>query len=494
MSRSTGLAQWNSKHEATMQLNLTGEQKRILALPLRNPILIRGVAGSGKTTVAIYRAMHLIASDNDLFRATHVCIFSYTNSLVKYVQSILGSTNDKAKISVITFHKWAWDFLFQHGFWQTHSVAKQPTVAALIQRSVFNLRKQYPNRAIVQKSAEFYKEEFSWLKGRRIFTKQEYLDAKRTGRGTSDRVTLEDKEIVWSLYESYRRDMEEKSLVDFDDFANEALKYIERNPSFRPPYSHVVVDEAQDLAASQLLLLTKLVDPDTNSITIIADAAQRIYKTGFAWADVGINVRGSRSAELKHNYRNTRQIAEAALSLLAHDPQQTDFSDQVIPDRDGPMPVLRRAGSNQEQTAAILKLLAEVNLSKESVVILHRNRAGTENVTAVLRQNGYKSTHITSKTTQRIMSFGLYTCTMPSIKGLEFDHVVLCDLNDDVIPYPPGFTDDNDELHISTERRLLYTCMTRGRNRLLLISTGKPSRYLDEIDGSKVEEPADAVF
>jgi len=50
-----------------MQLTLTGEQKRILTLPLRNPVQIKGVAGSGKTTVAIHRAMRLIASNDDLF-------------------------------------------------------------------------------------------------------------------------------------------------------------------------------------------------------------------------------------------------------------------------------------------------------------------------------------------------------------------------------------------------------------------------------------------
>jgi hypothetical protein len=54
-------------------------------------------------------------------------------------------------------------------------------------------------------------------------------------------------------------------------------------------------------------------------------------------------------------------------------------------------------------------------------------------------------------------------------------------LNDDVIPYPPGFNDAEDEFHISTERRLLYTSMTRARERLFLISSGVPSRYINEI-------------
>lgn len=60
-------------------------------------------------------------------------------------------------------------------------------------------------------------------------------------------------------------------------------------------------------------------------------------------------------------------------------------------------------------------------------------------------------------------------------------------MNDDVIPYPPGFNDADDEFHISTERRLLYTSMTRARERLFLVSSGTPTRYLLEIDADLLE-------
>jgi superfamily I DNA/RNA helicase len=470
-----------------MQLMLTGEQKKVLALPLKNPILIRGVAGSGKTTIAIYRARHLIASDNNLFRATHVGIFSYTNSLVKYVQTILGPVETTAKISVMTFHKWAYDFLKSRGFWKTHSVAERGTIDTVINLALLPLRKISPPKAILQKPVEFYKEEFSWLKGRRIFEIQAYLDAKRTGRGTSDRVTIQDKEVLWELYASYRQGLQAKGCVDFDDFANLVLQHIEEDDSFVPPFSHVVIDEAQDLSAAQLIVLNRLVSPETNSITIIADAAQRIYKTGFAWVDVGINVRGARSVELKHNYRNTRQIADAAKSLLAHDPQQADFSEHIVPERDGPPPILCHVRTADQQHSKIIQHLSQVDLNIDSVVVLHRSRKGASKLAAFLKSEKFLPTDITSRSTQKILHVGLFTCTMSSIKGLEFDHVIICDLNDDVVPYPPGFTDENDELHISTERRLLYTCMTRARRHLLLISTGVASRYLCEIDPSKVE-------
>lgn len=70
---------------------------------------------------------------------------------------------------------------------------------------------------------------------------------------------------------------------------------------------------------------------------------------------------------------------------------------------------------------------------------------------------------------------------------MEFTNVFITDLNDDIIPYPPGFNDENDEFHISTERRLLYTAMTRARKNLYMLSSGNPSRYLSEINEELVD-------
>lgn len=50
------------------KITLKGEQKKVLFLPPTNPIQIKGVAGSGKTTVALYRAKHLLETQTNLFK------------------------------------------------------------------------------------------------------------------------------------------------------------------------------------------------------------------------------------------------------------------------------------------------------------------------------------------------------------------------------------------------------------------------------------------
>ena len=68
---------------------------------------------------------------------------------------------------------------------------------------------------------------------------------------------------------------------------------------------------------------------------------------------------------------------------------------------------------------------------------------------------------------------------MSSVKGLEFNNVFILDLNDDIIPYPPGFIEADDEYHISTEHELLYTWYDKSKKYLFLFSSdsSNPSRY-----------------
>lgn len=474
----------------TPSLNLTGEQRRMLTLPPNNPILIRGVAGSGKTTLAIMRAKQLAASDDDLYRQTSIHIFSYSKSLVKYIESMLGSaiSNPLSKISVSTLHSWMWHFLKNSGIFEKYKIAEDGAPEKIFCGIIESSIAKHPNNNLFKKSPTFFIQEIRWIKGSGLLERQDYLDRARTGRGTSDRVTGEDKDLIWTTYQEYLKRMQDNALIDFDDFVLHALKIIDSSSDFKPPFSHIVIDEAQDLTASQIRLMTQLVSLETKSITLIADAAQRIYKSGFSWLSVGIDIRGGgRSIELKHNYRNSRQIAEAALSLLSKDPQQEDFTSQIAPTRIGPLPTLVYASSQNNQLQYILTLIGKIDLENSCITVLHRTLSGCETLVAGLREHGVYPQVINSRTNNQIHAVGVYICTMTSIKGLECDHVVIADVNDNLIPLRAGFVEEGDELQINTERRLLYTCMTRAKSTLTMIVSGKPSRYLSEINQANVD-------
>jgi superfamily I DNA/RNA helicase len=479
-------------------IKLTGEQKKVLFLPTTNPIQIKGVAGSGKTTVALYRAKHLLETQSNLFEEANVIIFTYNRSLSSYIESVKSKieggyqkdseekenrTSPGLRVAVTNFHRWAWWFLKERGYWDNYEIADNADDYIL--SAISGLRSVYPEATVLDKQLEFYREEFKWIKGKLFTEKQEYFDAARTGRGTTDRVTKEGKEILWKAYQKYQRSLQDLDLCDFDDFAIFALQETEKS-SFNPPYTHIVVDEAQDLNKAQILVISKLVKANTNSISIIADAAQRIYKSGFTWSEVGINVRGGRTIEFKKNYRNTVHIARAALSLLANEPDQSEFTEVETALKGGEKTIVGYFDDWNEQIEYLSTTLDEYDWKEINTVILNRNRSAISRIREYLKDAGYDTEEINSKFTD-FTKPTIKVCTLSSIKGLEFDYVFVIDLNDDVIPYPPGFNEDDDEFHISTERRLLYTAMTRARKMLYLLSSGEPTRYLAEIEEKFIE-------
>ncbi len=470
---------------------LQGEQKKVLFLPATNPIQIKGVAGSGKTTVALYRAKHLLETQTSLFEETKIVIFTFNKTLAAYIRAIKpyingGYQKDNEKIKpktpdglnvrIVNFDSWAFHFAGIPFDGQRSWLRKN-----ILPQIISNTKSSTSN--ILSKTFEFFDEEISWIKGKMFLNKNEYLEAARIGRGTSDRVTKVDKEVIWEVYLKYNRELEKRDKIEFDDYAILALKKIQNDPNFSPPYTHIIVDEAQDLSKAQILTISKLVSPETNSISIIADAAQRIYKSGFNWKEVGLEVRG-RTIAFKKNYRNTIQIAKAAISLLDKEEDKEDFTELELSVTEGEKPKIGYFSNKASQSSQILLEISKLgdNGSLKSTVILHRSNDGVKEIKTLLDSNGHSTELVKSSQPVNYGSNSIKICTMSSVKGLEFNNVFIVDLNDDIIPFPPGFIESDDEFHISTERRLLYTCMTRARNNLYLFSSAEPSRYLKEID------------
>lgn len=492
---------------------LKGEQKRVLFLQVTDPIQIKGVAGSGKTTVALYRAKHLLDTQSNLFKEAKVAIFTYNKTLVKYINAITpqisgGYQHDSDEIKptkpnginafVTSFHKWAYHFIEANGIKLSSDIVENgrvrkvgKTISGLTQNGIIaRIKTKYSDQNIANKTDDFFLEEISWMKGKAFQTKDEYTEAKRTGRGTNDRVTKADKETIWNIFTEYNSQLKANDQVDFDDYALLCLKILASKPNLEKPFTHIIVDEAQDLSKAQILVISQIVSDETKSISIIADAAQRIYKSGFTWGEVGLNVRGGRTIEFKKNYRNTVQIVNAALSLLAKEDDQSDFTTVETARKGEQKPIIGNFQNWNEQSSFIAKELKKLkaNDNINSTVILHRSHSGIRNIKAFLEANEYTVQELLKDDDIDFASDSISVCTLSSIKGLEFDNVFIIDLNDDVIPYPPGFIDEDDEFHISTERRLLYTSMTRARERLYLLSSGTPSRYISEIDEDFLEK------
>jgi len=469
-------------------VKLKEEQEKVLFLPAENPIQIKGVAGSGKTTVAIYRAKHLLETYTNLFiKENKVIIFTYNKTLRNYIEELLkvmpgikGSVG--LNIKVTNFHSWAMGYMRSQGF--NKYVASNETTDECIRDALNKCREKYGGKkAVLKKKNEFYKDEISWLKGKLITKVNDYLEAKRTGKGTKDRVTQDDKKILFDLYVYFRKIMGRRKMIDYDDFATYSLSYL-RKKSFQNPFTHIVVDEAQDLNKAQMTVIKQLVSNKTNSITIIADAAQRIYKSGFVWKEVGIGVAGKRTVELKTNLRNKSTIAAFALSLISNDTDAEDFTKCEKWLKGGKKPKVIRCLEFENQIKSAKAIISDYKDSSPSIVLLHRTWKGVAKINNGLKD--YFDLQIIKPSGKSNFESGIISITtMNSIKGLESDCVIIFDVDDKIIPSSAGFNSENDEYHINQERRLLYTACTRARENLtLLVSLKNPSRYIDDIDSS----------
>jgi superfamily I DNA/RNA helicase len=483
------------------EIKLIGEQKKVLFLPPQNPIQIKGVAGSGKTTVALYRAKHLLETQSNLFQEAKIVIFTFNKTLAAYIKAVSPFINGGYKkdsdniepfskkglnVEIVNFHSWAYRFA---GIEYT-TIMDWDKVKVINQIKI-DLKDEEITK-IINKSSDFFREEISWIKGKIFTDEQEYIDAKRSGRGNIDRVTKKDKITIWKVYKKYNEQLNKLNKVDFDDYAILSLSKINNNSNFVQPYTHIIIDEAQDLNKAQMLTISKLVSTDTNSISIIADAAQKIFKSGFTWSEIGLNVRGGRTIEFKKNYRNSFYIAKASASLLEHEKDKSEFTEIETSSKDGNKPIIRYFNDKNTKFKYIINQLNTLknNNSLGATVILSRTHNGVRDIKNHLIKNGFEIEEIKSSSSKSVdyNSSSIKLCTMSSIKGLEFNNVFIIDLNNNTIPSPSGFIDKEDEYHISTERRLLYTCMTRAKHNLFLLSSNRPTRYLSEIDKKYIKE------
>ncbi len=465
----TYVVQASNGFPGSKRFELLGEQKQVLSLPPKGAVLIKGGAGSGKTLVAVKRAEYLTNRYSDMFQRANVAIFAYNKELVREIENLVS---DKS-VKIFNVDAWVYSLLCGNG--AQLSPLQDSELRELRGKAKRQAFAEIPSRAIAKKSGDFYDAEIKWLKGRRISSLEQYKSTKRTGRGTEDRVTAGDRDYLWRMFEGYNRLLREHGIRDWEDRVLDALAIVER-PGFQPPYTHVVIDEAQDFSFAKIALVRHLVSPKTESITIVADSAQQIYQSGFSWSELGIKVVG-RSVEFKRNYRNTRQISEAAYSLISHEKDNADFTRMEVAVQEGPKPLIVMGDDGQSEKALVAALKSFPQT--EDAVLAVPTRKLFPRMEELLKGEHIK---VTKSASEPKTSGSVRLSTFHALKGLQFMHVFLWGVTD--LHFP---TTNLDPDEISKSRKLLYVAMTRAMHRLTIFTSAPPSALIREIDSSKVE-------
>jgi superfamily I DNA/RNA helicase len=242
-------------------------------------------------------------------------------------------------------------------------------------------------------------------------------------------------------------------------------------------YMAVMIDEGHDFSPEWLRLVTQMVDPATNSLLLLYDDAQAIYKKKrlkFTLKSVGIEATRGRSTILKVNYRNTRQILQVAsmfageLLRATNDDLDSDDSPTVTPvgcGREGTAPLVIRLPSLNAEATEIAERLSQAHqegFAWSDMAIICRNYSIMEMCGQALERK-----RLPHQVRRKSGSFQpnadtIKVMTMHVSKGLEFPLVVL-----------PGIgqlpTQGEDE---QAEAQLFYVASTRATSQLILTSSG----------------------
>lgn len=478
-------------------VRITPQQRECIQYPAKGHLLVRGIPGSGKTTVLLERARRL--KDN---REEPVLLITFNTMLTRFIRELAQRTPG-ATVDSMTYHGWGRQLLQGLGVHLKVVSGKERDDTILFAIRVVNkgdpgiIHKIPPQLEAasnksrdLQAQLDFLRDEFTWIKSTGK-DRAHYLTEPRTGRGSQIAVLKRHKEWIWTVFEKYQSILRARRQCDFDDIALLMIDRSERiRESDRP--LHVLVDEAQDLSAMQLRSIRVLA---RRSLTIAADKGQSIYRSGFSWRELGIDVRG-RSKSLTQTHRCTRQIYRLAESLQRHDPLVIDSDDELTPadepDYDGPVPTIHHTGKLTDQVSRVIDwAIARLNeWPDDTVGIVLPSRHWIDKYAETLDKRDYPFAVLASgDESADILSPGIKLVTYHSAKGLEFDNVACAGLRDGTLPrgLRSALSEEDLKEVLATERRKLFVAMTRAHLSLALFVARPPSQFISELDENLYE-------
>lgn len=488
-----------------MKLNM--EQRRIVELEPNGHMLVKGVAGSGKTTVSIRRVPFLLHhyshEDND-----NILLVTFNKTLSRYIKhqydkveneeeyqdSFFETENKRVDIKTIDSLMYTYFKRSEHG--ERFTLPANSTELETLIRAINEVSPNYPSiKLISPKNVNFLIDEIDWIKASNITDKETYQNIDRIGRANESSDTPQKliknsnlRSAIYDLMVRYDLLLESKNHISFKTMNLLALQEAQKNTIKK--YTHIIIDESQDLTKVQLEFLKCIYqDKKYSSIMFVADNTQSIYShswlgKGRPYTSIGYDMSG-RSRTLSKNYRTTTEISTAAYGLIESDESilnNVDFVKPSLIDRQGHPPIYRYFKSTNDQLEFLAKeiecLKNDYGLS--DICIVARERRLIENALKYLESNNI-SCETLSSGEANFESDKVKLVTMHSIKGLEFKVIFIIDLNEQVIPSCAFTYLDEEEVYDSEERRLLYVGMTRANELLYMSSVAKPSKFIKEI-------------
>ncbi|MFN3973502.1 MAG: HelD family protein [Gemmobacter sp.] len=500
------LAQASDDAMRNIVATIQRDQNAIIRDAEAHTLIIQGVAGSGKTSIALHRIAFLLYRFKDTLNSGDILIISPNRVFADYIGNVLPELGEETvpeigmetlaaqilggNIRFRTFFeqtallletddaamkdrikaKAAPEFLRQIDAYARHLektafqpadvvVRKRPLPGFVFQTNWDRLKHlSTAERIIAAGNAVIDQFEAQY----EIELRKEERAVIRTAlRGMVNRTTL--RKAYGGLFDWLERpDLFKPSGARLEYADVFPLIYLQMlTEGVENPYAgvkHLLVDEMQDYTPVHYAVLARLFPCRK---TILGDATQSVNPYSASTAErIEAVLEGAWRVTLNKSYRSTWEIMQFALKIAPN-------PDLVAMKRHGSEPDLTVVKTQAEAVAQIRSAVEDFHASDHtSLAVLAKTQAQAKRIHKALAEGGIEARLLEEGSTG--FSTGVLVCTPHLAKGLEFDRVIIPDASAAVFA-------------TEMDRNLLYVACTRAMHLLDLISVGAPSKLLPPI-------------
>ncbi|MDF1578787.1 MAG: 3'-5' exonuclease, partial [Desulfobulbales bacterium] len=479
------------------------DQNAIIRNEDARELIIQGVAGSGKTSIALHRIAFLLYRFKDTLTSKDILIISPNRVFADYIANVLPELGEEniaetgmevladelleGKYRFETFfeqadrllekndenlqrrirEKASLDFLKKLDEYAGHIektsfsseevlVDGYPIAAGFVEES-FRKHRAMPATARLRRVAEDIEHKI-WLNDGHEITARERADLKAALKKMLKRSTLR---AAYKDFFAWLGKPElfkpAKGVLEYADvFPLIYLKLrLEGLGETQRQVKHLLIDEMQDYTPVQYAVIARLFPCKK---TILGDANQAVNPFGSSTAEqIGRVFRQAECVKLCKSYRSTWEITQFAQTISPN-------PDLVAIERHGDEPRVLGCKSGKEELERIRQLVADFfDSGQHNLGIICKTQNQADRLHQALQKDESGVALLTSQSPA--FQRGVVICTVHLAKGLEFDRVIV-----------PAVSAEN----YSTEmdRNLLYVACTRAMHRLTLTFTGGISPFI----------------
>ena len=373
-------------------LNSLNEAQKQAVLQKDGPMIIIAGAGSGKTRVLTYRIAHLMQQGVDAF---NILSLTFTNKAAREMKERIAGVvgvSEAKNLWMGTFHSVFARILRSEadklGFPSNFTIYDTQDSVRLISSIIkeMNLDKErYKPKQILGRISSFKN---SLITVRAYFNNADLQE--------SDLHASRPK--VGDIYKEYVDRCFKSGAMDFDDLLLRTNELLARFPDslakYQNRFKYIMVDEYQDTNHSQYLIVKALADRFQN-ICVVGDDSQSIYSFRGANIQNILNFQKDypdvKTFKLEQNYRSTKNIVNAANSLIAKNKTKLDKEVWTSNDPGDSINVMRTISDGEEGrfvAQSIWENQMNHQLSSDSFCVLYRTNSQSRAMEDALRKKG----------------------------------------------------------------------------------------------------------